>query len=176
MKFQEGEDYPFDKTKKGAEPEAREESVTREMPESSDATITDSGGISAGNESCLISILPPGNLATLGVRFNYQSLKREITEAKEGYNERQRSDQEEAAPLVLQTRAPAEIGRVKMDGETSSDGGNGFSQGFNFSQLFPRLEKDVVVGNASLFRFPFPVLSQNIYIYELVPKTYNLIS
>lgn len=63
MKFQGGEDYPFDKTKKGAEPEAREESVTREMPESSDATITDSGGLSAGNESCLISILPPGKFS-----------------------------------------------------------------------------------------------------------------
>lgn len=78
-----GEHYPFDKTKKGAEPEARDESVTREMPESSEATITDSGGLSAAKESCLISIPPLGKSIHFGVRFTDQRAKKECNEGQE---------------------------------------------------------------------------------------------
>lgn len=49
---------------KGAEPGGREESITREMPATSAATITDSGGLSAAKHSCLISIPPAAMLTT----------------------------------------------------------------------------------------------------------------
>lgn len=40
----------------GAEPEAREESSEKVIPESLAATMTKNGGVSAGNDKSLISI------------------------------------------------------------------------------------------------------------------------
>jgi hypothetical protein len=50
------EEYPLEKRRVGAESGGRDVSVGRTKPESLAATITASGGLSAGNDNNLISI------------------------------------------------------------------------------------------------------------------------